>query len=153
MKIKFLLSIVTLFLCVACNLKEEYHHFNSIPLQGWNKCDTLSYHINGLGVNRPINISVNIRNTHEYSYENLILSVQHNLIDSTLTCTDTISLFLANSDGIWLGEGWGNLRQTSHQYTSIQKPQLTDSTYIKIAAIMPDTVLKGIEDIGIHITH
>lgn len=77
----------------------------------------------------------------------------HNLVDSTQISTDTIDLFLANNSGIWIGDGWGSLRETSHPYLIIENPQLSDSTFVKIIPLMPDSLLQGIEDIGLHITH
>lgn len=152
MKRKYTFFLICILIC-SCSLRKEYHHFNSIPSQGWSKNDTIRYDINNLNTNQAITISFNLRNKFSYQYENLILKVIHNLEDSTAVSIELMDLALANNSGIWLGDGWGSLRQTKHLYKTINYPQLTDSSYIKILPFMPDSLLYGIEDIGIHITH
>lgn len=134
-------------------MRKEYHHYNSTPLEGWNCNDTLEYVITDLNPDTPITISLNLRNRYNYKYENLVLKIIHNLEDSSSPSIKVVELPLANNSGIWLGDGWGSLRQTNHLLEKIQKPNLTDSTYIKILQIMPDSILEGIEDVGIRITH
>lgn len=153
MKIKSLIiTSLIFFLWTSCSPKKEYHQFHSIPTLGWSETDTISYFINNLE-QQEVALEFNIRNTFKYKYENLILCVMHNLEDSTKVSTDTIDLFLANNSGIWIGDGWGSLRQTSHPYLVIPTPQLSDSSFVKITHLMPDSLLQGIEDIGLHITH
>lgn len=147
-----LVYMLAIFMMSSCNIKSEYHHFCSIPNRVWNKCDTLLYQPINLE-NTTIKIAIDVRNTSKYRYENLILLIEHNLIDSTKIVRDTIALVLANNSGIWIGDGWGDIRQTTHPYKTYTKTDLNGNSFIRITHLMPDSILIGIEDLGVHITH
>ena len=70
--------------------------------------------------------------------------------DSLQLPPDTLDIFLANDDGGWLGTGLGNYYQLSQFVGSvhIRKP----GTYtFQVTCLLPDTVVTGINDIGIRL--
>ncbi|HJD92358.1 gliding motility lipoprotein GldH [Bacteroides coprosuis] len=152
-KSNLLLSLLALFLLSSCSKKYEYHQFCSIPKEGWSKTDTLSFTISDLQEYKSVDLSINIRNDYSYPYKDIYIACLENITDSSIIHIDTLHLQLADKDGFWIGKGMGHLFQSTHFYKIIKKPQLTDSTTLRIIPLMKDTLLMGLQDIGIHITH
>lgn len=89
-----------------------------------------------------------VRNRNNYPYQNLSLSVCYDSPDSVSLPADTIQLALADTEGIWKGDGWGGLYQTAVPAGSIRIDK--SGTYrFKIAYVLPDEILQGLNDIGI----
>ncbi|WP_455585780.1 gliding motility lipoprotein GldH [Bacteroides sp.] len=138
------------WLITACNENTVYHSYRPIPLEGWQKSDTLFFNVPVKDSLRHLHLSAEIRNKSNYAYRNLYLSVSYNLEDSTKWKTDTLLLILADKEGKWYGTGWGSLFQSTLPIGSVVVRHPGNYTF-KIIHGMQDELLKGINDIGIKI--
>lgn len=133
---------------VACDEQTVYHSFQSLPTDGWQRSDTLFFNATVADSATRYRISVEVRNRSNYPYQNLPVLLCHDNPEGTDPKKDTLELKLADSAGIWLGDGWGGLFQSTFPAGSIpiEKP---GEYHFKIIHLLPDEVLPGINDIGI----
>jgi gliding motility-associated lipoprotein GldH len=151
LKNSILLLVVTV-LPVACTDDVVYHSYRYISKKGWNREDTLTFDIQ-VPDSTPTQycLYAQVRNRTDYPYQSLLLSVSHNLQDSSVVVTDTVRCILANALGRWTGEGWGSLFQATSkigEYTSVNPAGMRT---VKLIHWMEDETLTGINDIGIQI--
>lgn len=144
-----LLSVASLF--CACDGQVVCHAFRSLPLKGWQRNDTLVFETAVTDSLTYYRLSVEVRNRNGYPYRNLPLTVSCTAPDGQTLPTDSLQLSLANEDGTWRGKGWGGLYQTTFPAGSIRITQ--PGTYLfKIAYTLPDSLLTGINDVGIKLS-
>lgn len=146
-----------LFSCVlttSCIRHTIYHHYESVSLlHGWRSTDTLNYNIQLKDSMKPINLSLEIRHTDRYPYQDLWLQVTHNLTDSTVWEKDTLHLTLCNAKGNWNGTGGATNLYVYNQPIETLIPQNSGKRELRISSLMSDSVLNNISDIGIRISH
>ncbi|KAA6345414.1 hypothetical protein EZS27_007020 [termite gut metagenome] len=147
-----ILFIVVTFLSVACTDNVVYHSYRHISKKGWNRGDTLIFDIQ-ISDSTPTHyyLYAQVRNRTDYPYQNLLLSISHNLQDSSVVVTDTVRCLLANAVGQWTGKGWGSLFQATFdigEYTSVDPAGMR---IVKVIHCMEDEIVTGINDIGIQI--
>lgn len=132
----------------ACDKQTVYHTFHSLPIEGWQRKDTLFFNVEIPDSLTYYKLSIEVRNRNDYPYQNIDLSVSHDSTDAHSLPADTLHLTLADKKGIWKGDGWGGLYQTSFPAGSVRIGKA--GTYLfKIAYTLPDETLQGINDIGI----
>lgn len=134
----------------ACDKQAVYHVFQSLPTEGWQRKDTLCFSAEIPDSLTYYKLSVEIRNRNNYPYQNISLSVSYDTPDVQALPADTLQFTLADKEGIWKGDGWGGLYQSAFPAGSVRigKPGIY---LFKIAYILPDETLRGINDIGIRL--
>lgn len=150
---KFLNGLTLLFvisLCMACDKQTVFHSFQALPSEGWLHKDTLSFNIPVTDSMVSYNVYLEVRNRNNYPYQNLPLALFFDGPDAAVIKTDTLQLALADNSGIWQGDGWGGLYQSSFPAGNIYIKK-TGQHRIRIAYALPDEKLPGINDIGIKI--
>lgn len=142
--------LLIIYLATSCvEERTVYHDFSPLPDKGWMKKDTLVFQTE----KQPpsiLNLFVEVRNQYDYPYKELYLSVSQNLQDSIHFQTDTIQLVLTDSSGNWTGKGWGFLYSSEKFVKSVRTLNGGECT-VKIASVMKDSLLQGINDIGVRI--
>ena len=144
-------SLILLFaasLCMACDEQTVYHTFQSLPTEGWQRKDTLFFNVMVPDSATLYNVSVEVRNRNNYPYQNLPLLIYYDSPEALNIKKDTLELKLADSAGIWLGDGWGGLYQSTLSAGLIRIGKAGEYRF-KITHLLPDEVLPGINDIGI----
>ncbi len=139
-----------LLFTVACGHSNTvYHSFQTIEKEGWGKNDTLFFFVPIADTSLTLQSFIDVRNLNTYPYQDLYLTVSHNLKGYFQWETDTLTFRIANEKGKWLGDGWGSLYQLSMQLTTgkAKRPYIT----FKIIPAMRDKLLIGIHDIGLKI--
>ena len=135
-------GMLVIALLSACQNRIIYHTHYPIPTNGWNKEDTLLFAI-------PITqdtatllyLTVETRNTHNYPYTNLFLAINE----------DTIECILANKKGEWTGKGISSLYQNQFPYKKAIQVAHPDTLFLSIRHIMGDSLLQGIQNVGIRL--
>ena len=97
----------------------------------------------------PVFMSMYIRHSTEYPYNNLFL---FRSIESTqgVEYTDTVNVALADPLGVWNGSGMSNLKTLEIPIGQGAVRFRDDERYtLKITQGMRDTVLFGIQDVGV----
>lgn len=147
-------SLILLFaasLCMACDKQTVYHTFQSLPTEGWQQKDTLDFNVMVADSATLYNVSVEVRNRNNYPYQNLPLLIHYDSPEPQSTRRDTLELKLADSAGIWLGDGWGGLFQSAFPAGQV-RIEKAGEYHIKITHLLPDELLPGVNDIGIKLS-
>ena len=150
-KIKTLRYIILLFIVSAlgaCDKQTVYHAFQSIPQEGWKRQDTLLFNVAVPDSQTYYKLIVEIRNRSTYPYQNINLSVCYDSPELKKLQTDTLTAVLADKEGIWKGDGWGGLYQSAFPAGNIKIGEPGDYLF-KVAYTLPDSLLPGINDVGI----
>ncbi|MCF0256076.1 gliding motility lipoprotein GldH [Bacteroides heparinolyticus] len=150
LRLKGIILLFVASLWTACDRQTVYHAFQPLPSKGWQRTDTLFFKAEVNDSLTLYRLSVEVRNRNNYPYQNLNLSVCCTPPDSVPLPADTLQLTLADKTGAWQGNGWGGLYLTDFPAGNIRigKP----GTYLfKISHTLPDSILPGINDVGIRL--
>jgi len=144
------MAILSSILLIACTNNDTFFQYNAIAPQGWNKDSLCVFDIPITDINSSYNVYVNVRNRGEYPYQNLWLFMQKMSPDSVVV-NDSIELYLADQRGKWLGSGIGSVMEMPVLYQQNVKFQNKGKYQYKIGHGMRDSVLIGINDIGMRV--
>lgn len=100
-----------------------------------------------------IDLFLEVRHSPAYPYKYLYIVCEENITDSLFTKRDTIALNLVESDGRIQGDGLGKVYQLMFYYKNIKTPQFSSRSRFSFYHLMTDIVIKGIEDVGLRISH
>ena len=89
-----------------------------------------------------------VGNDSTYPYQNINLSVCYDSPELKKLQTDTLTAVLADKEGIWKGDGWGGLYQSAFPAGNIKIGKPGEYLF-KVAYTLPDSLLPGINDVGI----
>lgn len=148
--VKYLFGLIVAFGLVACNANTVYDGSVRVANPTWHADSVARFEIAIVDTALDYQSGVLIRNSGDYSYQNLWLFVTEIAPDSTIVC-DTIQYFLADNYGRWLGSGIGSLYTNIYYYKEdLHYSQEGVYTY-EIRQGMRDEELKGITNIGMQI--
>lgn len=143
-------AICLLSLLYGCNEHTVYHSFQSLSKDGWKKSDTLFFYVDVPDSLEHYDLNIQVRNRSDYPYQNLSLTIVHNLQDTCCWKKENLTCRLTNEDGQWSGNGWGAFFQNSYDLSQLVTLQSGIHT-IKIAHGMKDSILIGVSDVGVRI--
>ena len=149
MKNSFLALLVLLALH-SCVNSDVYLKYKSITTHGWSKDSLYTFDIPVKDTTVRYNIYVNIRNRGEYPYQNLWLFLSRMTPDS-IQSNDSIECYLADNRGKWLGSGIGSVYQMPVLYQQNVKFNKAGIYHYSIVHGMRDSVLVGINDVGMQL--
>lgn len=142
--------MIVALVAFSCSNKELYFRYTSLPEQGWNKDSMYNFDVQVTDTVSPYAIYVNVRNRNDYPYQNLWLFLR--LIDPNRNVLrDTINFYLADQRGKWLGAGAGSLYEMPVIYKQSFHFSRPGKYTFGIVQGMRDSVLTGINDIGLRI--
>lgn len=141
-----------LFLLPSCDKGEVYYDFKELKNGQWAVGDNLKFEIDSFTLNRDMayDISLEVTNNVGYPYQNLWLVMEY-VVNDSVTIQKEREFILTTKDGVWIGEGFGSLFQSSHRVESAYRFRDIDNLSIYIRHGMTDSVLNGIERVGIKI--
>lgn len=142
-------AFIPLFI-IGCSNNDVYFKYKSVPISGWNKDSLCTFDVNIKDPSSAYNLYINIRNRGEYPYQNLWLFLNKITPDSLQT-SDSVECYLADNQGKWLGSGIGSVLEMSVLYQQNIKFKTAGIYKYRIGHGMRDTVLAGINDIGIRV--
>ena len=141
MSSRFTVIGLAVFSLFSCSQSMDY---SSDDLSsGWTYADVLQFNIEDKPIIEELEIMVN----HDmgYGYENLYLKLD--LTDENQTISDTISIQLADSKGLWMSSCSGTECQLKYSYAHAGK----NIKSISIAQFSREETLSGINKIGINL--
>ena len=107
--IRTLALIGTIVMFISCDSSIVFEEYKSFENQNWNT-DSAAFFNYSITDTTSINtVKIKLRHTVEYEFQNLILFVETDVID-------TVELMLANKEGMWLGGGIGDVREFEFEY-------------------------------------
>ena len=155
-----LLAVLCSLLGSSCRQTTVCHVYHSLPERGWSRGDTLTFRIDlpdSGGV--CYRMFVDVRNRNDFPHPDLLLCLQMSR-DETETYRssteilphfiDTLRLALANERGVWTGKGWGGLYQNRF-YAGTVCTDRAGAFTLKMVYAHSDTLLRGVNDVGIRI--
>ena len=103
-----LIGIFLFFVFISCdNIVYERH--NSFVEKSWNSDSIINFNYNISDTLNPHEMSILVRHTVDYEYQNLFLFLSGDL-------NDTIELELADKIGKWKGRGVSNIREFEYVF-------------------------------------
>jgi gliding motility-associated lipoprotein GldH len=145
----FCIIIISLF-AVACTSNDVYFQYKSVTPKGWSKDSVYSFDIPISDTTVLYNVYVNVRNRGEYPYQNLWLFLSKTTPD-TIQSKDSIECYLADQRGKWLGSGIGSIMEMPVLYQQNVRFKTKGTYHYKIVHGMRDSILIGINDIGMRV--
>lgn len=138
------------FLLISCNGNDVFAGFKPIASKGWSKDSVYTFDVKITDTMSVYNVYVNVRNKGEYPYQNLWIFLQTLSPDSVNTA-DSIECYLADQRGKWLGSGVGSLFEMPILYQQNVRFQKAGNYHYTLVHGMRDSVLVGINDIGMRV--
>ena len=150
MRNKFL-GILLIAMCFfSCQSNDVFFKYDAVNPNGWSKDSLYTFEVEISDTTSLYNLYVNVRNRGEYPYQNLWLFLHKSTPDS-IHSADSIECYLADNRGKWLGSGIGSVYEMPILYQqNIRYKRAGIYTY-KVVQGMRDSVLLGINDIGLKV--
>ena len=107
--IRTLALIGTIVMFISCDSSIVFEEYKSFENQNWNTDSAAFFNYAITDTTSTNTVKIKLRHTVEYEFQNLILFVETDVID-------TVELMLANKEGMWLGGGIGDVREFEFEY-------------------------------------
>lgn len=143
--------------CVGGKVFDEYEQ---IPVEGWDKTDTLTFSVPAVAADGVYNLAIGLRTTGDYPFMSLTLLFDANIIakkteNSSIVKTPqrlsrTLSCPLVSSRGRSQGQGVSLYQYNFHVATISLREG--DSLQVNIRHNMKREMLPGLSDLGLSIT-
>ncbi|MDE5985721.1 MAG: gliding motility lipoprotein GldH [Prevotella sp.] len=133
----------------SCIDKCVYDHYEHTTVGGWEKNDALIFEIPTLKESGRYVMSLGLRTSEAYPFQNLSLVVEQTSFPSKKKTVDVVNCNIADRQGTMLGNGI-----TLYQYAMPVRKKFHmrgDSLHITVRHNMKREILPGIVDIGIRI--
>ncbi len=151
MKINRIALVALLAVILAsCNNNTIYNEYKELPAEGWNKDSIALYDVMVEDTSSNYQVIVNVRNRGDYPWQNLWLFVSYMQPDSVIV-NDSIECYLADNKGEWLGSGFGSLYEMPVLFKKNINFKDSGNYQFSIQQGMRDSMLVGINDIGLEI--
>lgn len=149
-KLNFILLIITALLMSSCE-KVLFSAQQPIETAGWHKDSVATFQWEMTDTLTNCDLLLFLRHTQSYPYQNMWLFLNYYYPFAVEPVRDTVEFYLADDRGVWLGNGFGNIKEMPVLLKSNFKYPAKGLYKITIQQAMRDTVLKGISDIGISV--
>lgn len=148
--IKLILVAISATLLSGCGSNTVYDHHQAVDNGGWQIDQDLRFSVDINDTLSPCDFYIDIRNTRDYAYSNLFLFITTTFPDKVVR-RDTLECPMADQYGKWYGRQSRchvDGRYLLHNHTIFP---IKGSYTFQVTHAMRDTVLTGIEDIGLHV--
>ena len=145
-----LLLTATTLSTVGCKSRTVYHHYEHTATTGWEKDDTLFFHVPRQQQGVVLHEAVELRTNSRYPFLGISLIVKQTTLPGGVSRTDTLSCTLADEDGNIKGKGV-NYYQHVFPLADISLSE-GDSVVIAIRHNMIRETLPGIADVGVRLS-
>ena len=139
-----------IFSIVGCDDNKFYYaEYIDLESECWQRKNLLQYNINSIDSvteQKEYDVVLSLRHSDDYQYEDLWIEVRTCQKDS-IEYVDTIKLELLSPDKRWSGKGYGGVYEINE--TLYREKKMDSIISFKVRHIMVDSILKGINNIGI----
>ena len=148
---KIIYTYVCIFFLIftSCDNQKIADSYQPIPKNGWPINFPIQFEYNIFENSCQMDFLIGLRNNGEYRYSNIFFFVDLIFPDGS-SGTDTVQFLLAEPNGRWLGNGVGPIKHSLLIFKENQEIQQGIYKF-NISHGMRDSVLLGIEDIGVRI--
>ncbi|MCC4212130.1 gliding motility lipoprotein GldH [Leeuwenhoekiella parthenopeia] len=154
--LRFFIVFALLVLFCSCDDNAVFHEFKELP-GSWQRDSAVVFKFNAPDSLKPYNAFITLRNDNTYPFSNIFL-VTRMQFPNGKTVTDTLEYMMAQPDGTWLGDGFGDLKESKLWYKENIRFNEAGTYQFKIMQAMrrngdlnavPE--LSGIRDVGLRI--
>jgi len=154
---KLTLILMISLVVLSCDDIAVYDIYKPISKAKWHKDSIVNFDFNPIDTLSTNNVYINLRNNDDYEYSNLFLIVGIDF-PNNFSVVDTLEYEMADSEGIFLGSGFTDLKENKLEYkTNVVFP--TTGTYKisvqhamrKSGEVEGISFLQGISDVGLRI--
>ena len=146
------------FICLSCDKKREFDQFIELkPNSEWQKNQFITYEFNVKDTINTKNLFINIRNNHNYKFNNLFLIVKLTTPKKE-TIIDTLEYLMAYPDGRFIGQNSSNIIENKLFYKKSHRFQQKGKYTISIGQANRELGfdegiqnLEGITEVGFRI--
>lgn len=150
MKIKLVVFLLLGTVVTSCGFNDTYFQYSTVAKNGWSKDSCYVFRVPVTDTASAYNIYVNVRNRGNYPYQNLWLFLKCQTPDMVRT-KDSIECYLADQRGKWLGSGIGSVVEMPLIYKQKVRFKKPGVYRFDIGHGMRDSLLVGINDIGLRV--
>ena len=141
--------ILAIILCLcACTGQTRYYTYQATPSQGWTTRDTLHFDLPAFSDTEHLQLSLALRLTYDYPYENLWIVVDQQQ-DSVYHTCDTLEITIPPHLRSLKSEG-ASFRQIEIPLFPLHL-EADHATSIKVRHIMQPATITGIHDLGLKV--
>ena len=140
--------LIGLFLS-SCTGNTLYHHYQSLPAEGWERCDTICFDVPEAKENIDGTLHVGFRTAAHIGIQDIVIAVEQVGEAGRILRCDTIRYLLTDADGKALTGGVNKL-----QYETECVPFLCgkgNSNSVRIHHLMRHELIPGITEVGIRV--
>ena len=134
----------------ACTNNNVYFQYRSVNPAGWNQDSIYTFDVEVTDTISAYNLYINVRNTPDYTNQNLWLFIAEEHPDGTVL-NDTIEFYLADVRGKWLGSGAGAVKEMPVLFQQDKYFERSGTYTYKIRHGMRYDELRGINEIGLRV--
>jgi gliding motility-associated lipoprotein GldH len=150
MKTKLIVTILVSIVMMACNRNDVYFQYANVNPIGWSKDSLYGFDVEITDTISHYNVYVNVRNNGTYPYQNLWVFLSRTTPEKVIE-RDSIEFYLTDKRGKWLGSGLGSVHHMPVLYQQNVSFHKAGIYHYSLVQGMRDTLLMGINDIGIRV--
>jgi len=136
----------------SCTEEHFYFDAQDIPARGWALDAPVELEFETRDTSATLDFFFDVRNNDNYPYRNIYAFIELEFPNGR-TLRDTVHYpYLATPEGSWTGQGAGSAYDNSILYKNDRKLPLPGIYKLRIHHGMRDSVLRGIERVGIHLS-
>jgi len=150
MKTKHIYVLLIAMGIVGCTSRDVYFKYTTINPTGWSQDSLYGFDVEITDTTSKYNVYINVRNNGNYPYQNLWLFLKQTQ-PTKLELKDSIEFYLADIRGKWLGSGMGAIHDMPVLYQQNVQFNKAGTYHYSIGQGMRDSLLVGINDIGMRI--
>lgn len=146
----FFVTILFTVLLSSCNQPVIFDEQVTIENAKWFKGESARFSVeinDSLAAN---DFYLTVRNTTDYRYSNLYVFLLTRFPNGNLS-RDTIECMLADNTGMWLGKGWGSIKENTILLKQNLRFPLPGEYQFLIQQAMRVDTLEGISSVGLRI--
>lgn len=141
--------VMALTTSVSCDFTTVYDRYNHTQISGWEKNDTLMFHVPRVKASGLYEEQLGIRITGMYPFTGLTLIVKRFILPGDRMMTDTLNCKFSDQDGLRMANGVSCF-QYRFRLDSVRL-NAGDSIVMRVHHDMKREILPGIADIGLRI--
>lgn len=147
MKLRWIGWWAVAFLFSACTPNVVYNKYQSAPLTGWDRNDTLFFEVPKLTHGGAYDMEMGLRINGDYPFMALTLIVEQTVLPKGNVVCDTVNCQFFDQQGRQLSGGISYFQYTFPIRTV--NLQANDSLHVTVRHGMKKEILPGISDVGI----
>lgn len=145
---KCFMAIMGLFLFYSCGENYFFNEDKAIEGRNWDYRNKMEYEVNFEDIASSYDFFVDFRHNDSYPYSEIYLFMDIVMPDGK-TVNDTIKYVMQSPEGRWLGSNSGSIIENHVLVKPNVKMPAKGKYKFRLTHGMRDTVLTGMEDIGL----